>query len=266
MKKDEVAIGRTYLAKVSDKVVPVRIDAEHPRQGWFATNQVTGKRVHIKSAQRLRREVGRNGTQQRTDAPPESTPADAPVAETTSAIAADPNATPATDRPVPTPEATPSPEPDPAPAPRTASYDERLMFSGTTDPAAAREAWANHTPSGNLENPMSTKKTTKTAKNGTTKAPDAAKAKKADKPKAEPKDMKMSALDAAAKVMHESGTPMTTGEMIEQMAKKGYWSSPGGKTPAATLYSAILREINVKGKESRFEKTERGKFARTDAE
>jgi hypothetical protein len=44
------------------------------------------------------------------------------------------------------------------------------------------------------------------------------------------------------------------------MAKKGYWSSPNGQTPAATLYSAILREINVKGKESRFEKTERGKF------
>jgi HB1/ASXL restriction endonuclease-like protein with HTH domain len=53
---------------------------------------------------------------------------------------------------------------------------------------------------------------------------------------------------------------MTTGEMIEAMAKKGYWSSPNGQTPSATLYSAILREINVKGKESRFAKTERGKF------
>lgn len=49
--------------------------------------------------------------------------------------------------------------------------------------------------------------------------------------------------------------------MIAAMAEKGYWVSPGGKTPAATLYSAILREITTKGKESRFEKTERGKFA-----
>ena len=32
------------------------------------------------------------------------------------------------------------------------------------------------------------------------------------------------------------------------------------KTPAATLYSAILREIQKKGKQSRFEKTERGRF------
>jgi hypothetical protein len=72
---------------------------------------------------------------------------------------------------------------------------------------------------------------------------------------------KMSALDAAAKVLEERGEPMTTAAMIEEMAAKRYWKSPGGKTPAATLYSAILREVNLKGKDSRFKKTERGKFA-----
>jgi hypothetical protein len=51
--------------------------------------------------------------------------------------------------------------------------------------------------------------------------------------------------------------------MIEAMAHKGYWSSPGGKTPASTLYSAILKELSTKGKESRFQKTDRGRFART---
>ena len=40
----------------------------------------------------------------------------------------------------------------------------------------------------------------------------------------------------------ERGTPMTTKAMIEAMAAKGYWTSPGGATPAQTLYSAILRE------------------------
>jgi hypothetical protein len=54
---------------------------------------------------------------------------------------------------------------------------------------------------------------------------------------------------------------MTTQEMIASMAAKGYWSSPGGKTPAATLYSAILREITTKGNAARFTKTDRGKFA-----
>jgi hypothetical protein len=48
--------------------------------------------------------------------------------------------------------------------------------------------------------------------------------------------------------------------MIDAMAAKGYWTSPGGKTPHATLYAAILREITTKGKEARFKKTERGKF------
>lgn len=90
---------------------------------------------------------------------------------------------------------------------------------------------------------------------------------KPTKPKAEPKAKKaksagkMSALDAAAKVLGETGEPMTTKAMIESMSTKGYWTSPGGQTPAATLYSAILREINVKGKESRFKKTDRGHFA-----
>ena len=45
------------------------------------------------------------------------------------------------------------------------------------------------------------------------------------------------------------------------MAAKGYWSSPGGQTPAATLYSGILRELSTKGEQARFVKTDRGKFA-----
>ena len=50
--------------------------------------------------------------------------------------------------------------------------------------------------------------------------------------------------------------------MIGAMAAKGYWTSPGGKTPAATLSSAILRELTTKGTSSRFQKTQPGKFAR----
>ena len=79
------------------------------------------------------------------------------------------------------------------------------------------------------------------------------------------KARKLSALDAAAKVLSETGTPMTSGELIEAMSKKGYWSSPNGQTPGATLYAAMIREIGKKGKESRFAKSERGKFERTKA-
>ncbi len=115
---------------------------------------------------------------------------------------------------------------------------------------------------------MSAKKTTKTAaakprkatttKTKASKASPTAKATKTRKPKA---DGKMSALDAAAKVLAGSSEPMTTKQLIEAMAAKELWTSPGGKTPHATLYSAIAREISVKGSDARFAKAERGKFA-----
>ena len=93
------------------------------------------------------------------------------------------------------------------------------------------------------------------------KNPKKGKSKKTKEAGAETK--KLSALDAAAQVLAETGQPMSCKELIEAMAAKGYWSSPGGKTPASTLYSAITKEIATKGKESRFKKTDRGHFART---
>lgn len=95
-------------------------------------------------------------------------------------------------------------------------------------------------------------------------APTAAKTKSQKAEKATPaakQPGKMSALDAAAKVLGESKEPMATKAMIDAMSAKGYWTSPGGQTPHATLYAAILREINVKGAESRFAKTDKGRFA-----
>jgi hypothetical protein len=73
-----------------------------------------------------------------------------------------------------------------------------------------------------------------------------------------------SALDAAARVLRESGKPMTCPELIEHMAAKGYWTSPKGKTPASTLYAAIAREVKLKGAASRFLKTGPGRFAWRD--
>jgi len=57
----------------------------------------------------------------------------------------------------------------------------------------------------------------------------------------------------------ESSEPMNARELITAMEAKSYWSSPGGKAPHATLYSANLRDL-AKGDESRFVKTERGRF------
>jgi len=76
------------------------------------------------------------------------------------------------------------------------------------------------------------------------------------------KKKRSSGLDAAAQVLAEAGEPLSTGEMVKRMLEKGLWTTDG-RTPAATIYSAILREINVKGDRSRFRKTERGRFELT---
>ena len=86
------------------------------------------------------------------------------------------------------------------------------------------------------------------------------------KPGAKPepkKARKMGALDAAAIVLADAGKPMRSKELIAEMAKRGLWTSPGGKTPEATLYAAILREIGAKGTAARFARAGKGEFAST---
>ena len=71
---------------------------------------------------------------------------------------------------------------------------------------------------------------------------------------------KLSMLDAAFRVLNESGTAMSCPELIGILAGRRLWSSPNGKTPAATLHSALMREIEVKKETSRFRKTAPGRF------
>jgi hypothetical protein len=96
-------------------------------------------------------------------------------------------------------------------------------------------------------------KPTKAAKGSKAKTPKAPKPAKAEKPK------KTSGLDAAAQVLRDAGQPMRCKDMVETMLAKGLWKTDG-KTPAATIYAAILREIQTKGGEARFKKTDRGLF------
>jgi hypothetical protein len=99
---------------------------------------------------------------------------------------------------------------------------------------------------------MATKKTTtKKARRPATPKAKATKAKPAKK---------QSQIDAAVRVLADAGEPLSCTAMVEAMQAKGYWSSPGGKTPSQTLYSAILRDIR-KGKDARFVKENRGMFA-----
>ena len=81
------------------------------------------------------------------------------------------------------------------------------------------------------------------------------------KPAKTKRNGKLSAISAAAKVLGETKKALNCKGLVEAMAAKGYWKSPGGQTPDRTLYSAILREINNKGKDARFKKADRGQFA-----
>lgn len=171
VKKNEVQIGKVYLAKVSDKVVPVRIDAESPHGGWDGTNMSTNKKVRIKSPQRLR-----------------GLAAPGSGAKTTPGKHG---------KPKPHAAAAPADEPTPA-------------------------------------EPTSPRKRGRTTREN-------------------------SGLSAAAKVLADAGEPLTAGQIVERMLAEGLWSTTG-KTPQATIYAAMHREIATKGADARFAKVERGKF------
>ena len=139
-------------------------------------------------------------------------------------------------------------------APETGTGETPPKKLGTAEPGNSVNGHA-------AGHPLTTKKKAgKTAVATSPKSTKAAKTRAKKAADAPPK--KLSALDAAVRVLEETKHAMTCSEMIEAMSAKRYWTSPGGKTPAATLYSAILRELNAKGKDSRFKKTERGKFKR----
>jgi len=261
MKKDEVKIGGTYTAKVSDRVVKIRIDAESRHGGWDATNLETNKKIRIKSAQRLRTVV-RDGKQaraaaaadkenarlatQREKSPDGQTPSERAMNE--SAKQYDPNKC-----------ATPRCKGEPALThlgkPLCQKCWERQCTTEAEGAKAAQDlvgdATTPVTPATETTAPAATAEAT---------APKAKRTKKAATEAGAAKPKRASAIDAAAEVLQRSAQAMNSKEMIVTMQTLGLWTSPAGKTPHATLYSAILREVDTKGAAARFRKTERGKF------
>ena len=77
-------------------------------------------------------------------------------------------------------------------------------------------------------------------------------------PKREAKAKRPSGIDLAAKVLASAKEPLNAKTIAERVLAAG-WST-SGKTPHATLYAAMIREIAAKGKDARFKKTERGLF------
>lgn len=57
MRKADIEIGGTYEARVSARLVPVRILEPSPLGGWRALNTLTNREIRIKTAAKLRRPV-----------------------------------------------------------------------------------------------------------------------------------------------------------------------------------------------------------------
>ena len=223
MTKNEVKIGGIYTAKVTDKLVPVRIDAVKGT-GWSATNMATSKTIYIKSAQRLRGKA---------------------TAGDTVATGAKKN------RSTKKPKATIDADTSPTVAPTGETDAKPVPVLGTCPNCGATEVDEDGDCAKCREPNVADKEATS----------DKAKKPRAKKAKTEKKPKRLSGLDAAARVLEETGEPMNVKQIVELAEQKNYWKSPGGKTPWATVYSAIIRECAARGQDARFRKTERGKFA-----
>ena len=81
------------------------------------------------------------------------------------------------------------------------------------------------------------------------------------KAKKEAKPKRLSGLDAAAQVLAASKEPLNAKTIAERAIAAGWKTN--GATPHATLYAAIVREIQQKGAQARFRKVERGRFTVT---
>ena len=66
-----------------------------------------------------------------------------------------------------------------------------------------------------------------------------------ERSKAKP-EKKKSLLTAAAELLQQTGEALSANELISKVQEAGLWEPQAGKTPANTLYAAILREMNTK--------------------
>ncbi len=218
MKKQQVQIGQLYAAKITNKVVPVRITAEHKDGGWVGVNTQTNREVRIKTAQKLRNKIA----------------------------------------------------PAPGPGSKTDSTGKPASTSGGASGGAVkkkltaaerRALLAKHKADQENARLRDEREASPEGMSASEQAMASSAGKKRAKQDATPQDKKLSLIDAAVQVLGDAKDPMNTKQMVETITERGLWSPrSGGKTPHATLYSAILREIQKKGADARFTKVGRGQF------
>ncbi len=145
--------------------------------------------------------------------------------------------------------------------PTTPDVDAKVKAADLASVASAKEAAAQNAPNGAAKPTEATKDTSAGTGRDTGE-----RGAKGGQPVAEG-GKAMSLMDAAVNILSQgTGDPMRCKDIVDLAVQRGLWTPRTGKTPASTLYAAILREIVTKGDASRFVKTERGRFALKDSE
>lgn len=276
MKRDQVSVGKFYLAKMSSGVAVVLIDSEALVSGGLnATHLARGEKIIVKASILKRQASEEEVVAAQAQAGPQETFDGQPASE-------------GLNRPFEAGEnLTEKSEPP--------SGGCDVPSAGGSAPALTEPETTQPTQSSNPNEKESDPVTTKTAskKNGTKKPKAEKAAAKANpnvkinkaqreskaKPKPKAKGMsgadrrgkggaitsmgagKLSALDAAAQVLKGAAAPMSAQDLITVMEDRKLWKSPGGKTPSATLYSGMIRETARLGKKgTRFVRVSKGLF------
>ncbi len=274
MRKNEVVIGGRYLAKVSGRVVPVRITGQSPYGGWDAVNTETNRAVRIRGSQRLRRPADAATRQAIAGKETDMSKARKVVLGHVYSVAVG-----GSYLPVRVDSALGHGRYEgvclqPDGKEKTVKFStDRVRGDGVPE-----DQWRKEQEAGKQERQIPALQTAAKVASKVLGVPvgvvpacashadrppkgKAAKAMGEPKPrkKADRADGTMSGLDAAAKVLADAGEPLNCKTILERAIEKGYWKT-GGKTPSATVYAAILREIQKKGDASRFAKADRGMF------
>lgn len=210
LKKDQVEVGRVYTVKVSGVISRVRLEAENPHGGWDGVNLETNRRVRVRTAGRLRAETLESKMAR----------ANADAKRENRRMAAE----------------------------RAASHDHQTASERAMayDPDRCAVVRCKREPAiDHLGRPLCQEHWEAECAASDPSPPTTTAAPAPKRPRAPRDPGKLSCIDAAYRVLSETPgvVSMDCKQLIKAMAERGLWSSPNGKTPDATLYSALIRSI-----------------------
>ena len=253
MKKSDVIVGATYRAKVTGKLAKVRIESEAPHGGWLGTNLETKRQVHIKSAQRLRGLVSKPKAKAKAKAPTKADDGghlDAILLGLGQAPAEfEMNA-----------QLLPGELAKAAMLPQAAIKKVVKQDSGELlAVGSAGHVYLTALGKKKAKVLLRAAKVRPPSPQSPRAAPGKPKAKADTKAKPGATRAKRGCLAAAVEILKDAKEAMSAKAIVTAALGRGLWSTKG-KTPEATLYAAIIREIAAKGDGSRFRKAARGRF------